>query len=149
MPHLDLSLSSCLRLDYLSCLLTVVSTILVGRKQWTGLLIGSLNSLLICAIGWRTAQFGFIPANLFCIGIYGFSIRSWLKETVPVRAEGDALEESESGTALEAAAGTADFTVRAARRYPFRPTRHRSHAGTYADSPARYARAPRSADADR
>lgn len=81
MPHLELSLSSCLRLDYLSCLLTVVSTVLVGRKQWSGLLIGSLNSLLICAIGWRTAQFGFIPANLFCIGIYGFSIRSWVKET--------------------------------------------------------------------
>ncbi len=77
-----LSLSSRVRLDYLSCLLTVVSTVLVGRKQWTGLLIGSLNSLLICAIGWRTAQFGFIPANLFCIGIYGFSIRSWLKGTV-------------------------------------------------------------------
>lgn len=96
-----LSLSSCVHLDYLSCLLTVLSTILVGRKQWTGLLIGSLNSLLICAIGWRTAQFGFIPANLFCIGIYGFSIRSWLKDTVHGRPVEDARAETESGPALE------------------------------------------------
>jgi hypothetical protein len=28
----------------------------------------------------RTSQFGFIPANLFCICVYSFSIRSWLKE---------------------------------------------------------------------
>jgi hypothetical protein len=68
------------RLDYVSCYLTVLSTILVGRRQWTGLLVGSINSVLICAIGWRTAQFGFIPANLFCIGIYALSIRSWLKK---------------------------------------------------------------------
>jgi hypothetical protein len=52
-----------------------------GGRQWTGLLIGGINSLLIPAIGWRTAQFGFIPANLFCIGVYGLSIRPWRKET--------------------------------------------------------------------
>jgi hypothetical protein len=71
------------RLDYLSCCLTVLSTILVGRKQWSGLVVGSINCILICAIGWRTAQFGFIPANLFCIGIYGCSIRSWRKPPPP------------------------------------------------------------------
>ena len=68
------------RLDYLSCCLTVLSTILVGRKQWTGLLVASVNSLIVCVIGARTVQFGFIPANLFCLGIYGFSIRSWLRQ---------------------------------------------------------------------
>jgi len=68
------------RLDYLSCCLTVLSTVLVGQKKWSGLVVASANSLIVCIIGARTAQFGFIPANLFCIGIYGFSIRSWLRE---------------------------------------------------------------------
>jgi hypothetical protein len=68
------------RLDYLSCLLTVLATILVGRKLWTGLVVSSVNSLIVCVIGVQTSQFGFIPANLFCICIYALSIRSWLNE---------------------------------------------------------------------
>lgn len=75
-----------LRLDYLSCCLTVLSTVLLGRKQWPGLVLASVNSLVVCVIGVRTAQFGFIPANLFCIGVYGFSLRSWLKDQRPSRA---------------------------------------------------------------
>jgi hypothetical protein len=69
-----------LRLDYLSCLLTVLSTVLVGRKSWTGLVVASVNSVIVCVIGLRTSQLGFIPANVFCIVVYGFSIRSWIKE---------------------------------------------------------------------
>ena len=68
------------RLDYLSCLLTVLSTVLVGRKSWTGLAVASVNSVVVCVIGLRTSQFGFIPANVFCIVVYGFSIRSWIRE---------------------------------------------------------------------
>ncbi|KAA6456869.1 hypothetical protein DYQ86_23735 [Acidobacteria bacterium AB60] len=68
------------RLDYVSCLLTVLSTILVGRKMWYGLVVAGVNSLLICIIGLKTAQLGFIPANLFCIGVYATSIRSWRRE---------------------------------------------------------------------
>jgi hypothetical protein len=67
-------------LDYLSCFLTVLATLLLGRKSWTGLLVAIVNSLIVCLIGLRTSQFGFIPANLFCICVYAFSIRSWLKE---------------------------------------------------------------------
>src|ERR1700750_3059274 len=67
-------------LDYLSCFLTVLATMLLGRKSWVGLLIGIVNSVIICAIALRTSQLGFIPANLFCICIYAFSMRSWLKE---------------------------------------------------------------------
>jgi hypothetical protein len=67
------------RLDYLSCCLTVLSTVLVGRKRWTGLLVAGINSLIICVIGMRTGQLGFIPANLFCIAVYAVSIRSWVK----------------------------------------------------------------------
>lgn len=64
-------------LDYLSCALTILSTVLVGRKLWTGLVVAGLNSALICVIGLRTAQFGLIPANLFCIVVYACSLRSW------------------------------------------------------------------------
>lgn len=68
-----------LRLDYLSCVLTVVSTVLVGKKIWQGWVISAVNSAIVCVIGLRTAQFGFIPANLFCIVLYGVNLWSWRK----------------------------------------------------------------------
>ena len=68
-------------LDYLSCFLTILGTVFVGRKSWTGLLISIVNSMIVCVIGFRTSQFGFIPANLICICVYAFNIRSWVKKT--------------------------------------------------------------------
>ncbi len=68
-----------LRLDYISCGLTVVSTILVGRKLWQGWIVAGANSAIICVIGARTAQFGFIPANLFCIVLYAYNFWTWRK----------------------------------------------------------------------
>src|ERR1700747_2058194 len=68
-------------LDYLSCFLTILATILVGRKSWTGLLVSIVNSVIVCVIGFRTSQFGFIPANLICICVYTFNIRSWVQKT--------------------------------------------------------------------
>ena len=65
------------RLDTVSCALTVLSTVLVGRKRWTGLVVAGANSVILCVIGVRTQQFGFIPANVFCIGVYAVSLRSW------------------------------------------------------------------------
>jgi hypothetical protein len=73
-----------LRLDYVSCFLTVVATILVARRMWTGLVVSGINSLIVCVIGVHTSQFGFIPANLFCICIYACSLRSWLKARTDV-----------------------------------------------------------------
>ena len=70
-----------LHLDYLSCFLTILATVLVSRKSWTGLLISIVNSIVVCVIGFRTSQFGFIPANLICICVYSFNIRSWVKKT--------------------------------------------------------------------
>jgi hypothetical protein len=67
------------RLDYVSCFLTIVATVLVARQSWTGLVVSSMNCLIVCVIGLRTSQFGFIPGNLFCICMYVFSIRSWIK----------------------------------------------------------------------
>jgi hypothetical protein len=67
------------RLDYLSCFLTVVATILVGRKMWIGLVVSGVNGLIVCVIGLHTSQYGFIPANVFCICINAFNLRTWLK----------------------------------------------------------------------
>jgi nicotinamide riboside transporter PnuC len=68
-------------LDYISGFLTILATVLVGRKSWIGLLISIVNSMIVCIIGFRTSQFGFIPANLICICVYAFSLRSWVKQT--------------------------------------------------------------------
>jgi hypothetical protein len=59
--------------------LTIFSTILVGRRCWEGWVLAAANSLIICVIGLRTAQLGFMPANLFCIVLYAFNLRTWRK----------------------------------------------------------------------
>ena len=66
-----------LRLDYLSCTLTIASTILVGRRCWEGWALAAVNSVLICIIGVRTAQLGFVPANIFCIVVSAVNLRAW------------------------------------------------------------------------
>jgi hypothetical protein len=70
-----------IRLDYLSCILTVLSTILLGKRLWQGWVIAGVNSIILCIIGMRTAQFGFVPANLFCIGLYANNLLSWRPKT--------------------------------------------------------------------
>lgn len=69
-----------IRLDYISCVLTVGSTLLVGRKRWEGWLLAGVNSALICVIAVNTSQLGFIPANLFCIALYVYNVCDWRKE---------------------------------------------------------------------
>jgi len=66
-----------LRLDYISCFLTILSTLLIGRRKWQGWIVAGVNSIVITMIGIRTAQTGFIPANLFCIAIYAYNILHW------------------------------------------------------------------------
>jgi len=68
-----------LRLDYLSCVLTIASTILVGRRYWEGWALAAVNSVLICVIGLRTDQLGFIPANVFCMVMSAVNLRAWRK----------------------------------------------------------------------
>jgi hypothetical protein len=82
--------------DYLSCFLTVLATILLARKSWTGLLVAIVNSLIVCAIALRTSQLGFIPANLFCICVYGFSMRSWLKKQTHTNRDQAQRQDSDS-----------------------------------------------------
>jgi len=69
-----------LRLDYLSCVLTITSTILVGRRCWEGWIVATVNSIIMCVIGIKTAQLGFIPANVFCIAISVNNLRSWRRQ---------------------------------------------------------------------
>ena len=45
-------------------------------------MLAAANSLIICVIGLRTAQLGFIPANLFCIVLYAVNLRTWRKAEV-------------------------------------------------------------------
>jgi hypothetical protein len=66
-----------LRLDYLSCVLTLISTVLVGRRCWQGWILAAVNSAVICVIGIKTRQLGFVPANLFCIVLYAYNLRAW------------------------------------------------------------------------
>lgn len=67
------------RLDYLSCVLTIASTVLIGRRYWEGWVLSGINSLVVCVIGFRTAQLGFIPANIFCIVVSAINLHAWRK----------------------------------------------------------------------
>lgn len=75
------------RLDYFSCILTILSTFLVGRRMWQGWIVASANSAVICVIAFRTAQIGFVPANLFCLAIYGYNIAKWRTPVGPTRSK--------------------------------------------------------------
>ena len=75
-----------IRLDYLSCVLTVLATVLVGKKLWQGWVVAGLNSAVVCVIGVRTAQFGFVPANLLCIALYTSNLVSWRVRTAAAGA---------------------------------------------------------------
>lgn len=72
-----------LRLDYVSCVLTVFSTILIGRRYWEGWALAGVNSVILCIIGMKTAQLGFVPANLFCLVLYAGNVRAWRKAETP------------------------------------------------------------------
>jgi len=72
-----------LHLDYVSCLLTVVSTVMVARKHWMGLVIASINSVIVGVIGLHTSQYGLILANFFCIMAYAWSVQNWRRDRKP------------------------------------------------------------------
>jgi hypothetical protein len=65
------------RLDYLSCFLIILLKVLVGKKLWQGSVVAGANSIIICLIGMRTAEFGFLPGNLFCIGFCADNLWKW------------------------------------------------------------------------
>lgn len=76
-----------LRLDYISCVLTVLGTVLLGKRLWQGWVVAAINSAVVCVIGVRTAQFGFVPANLVCIALYTSNLFTWRLRARPDRDE--------------------------------------------------------------
>lgn len=83
-----------LRLDYLSCFLTILSTVLVGKKLWQGWVVAGANSIIICMIGMRTAEFGLLPGNLFCIGLYANNLWNWLPKAQVVNSQSPAQSQN-------------------------------------------------------
>jgi nicotinamide riboside transporter PnuC len=77
------------RLDYISCFLTIFSTVLVGRRIWQGWILAAVNSGIICWIGLQTRQTGFVPANLFCLAIYGYNIYQWRAATTEMKSQAE------------------------------------------------------------
>jgi nicotinamide mononucleotide transporter len=69
-----------LHLDYLSCALTILSTVMIGRRSWHGWLVAGVNSLIICWIGLHARQYGFIIANMFCLVMYAYNVQQWRRE---------------------------------------------------------------------
>jgi len=59
---------------------------MIGRRLWQGWIVAGVNSVLLCLIGIRTGQFGFVPANLFCIALYSYNVRNWKKRISEVKA---------------------------------------------------------------
>jgi len=76
-----------LRLDYISCVLTVLGTVLLGKRLWQGWVVAAINSAVVCVIGVRTAQFGFVPANLVCIALYVSNLFTWRLRSQPTSEE--------------------------------------------------------------
>ena len=66
-----------MHLDFISCLLTIISTVLVGKRLWQGWIMAGINSMIICLIGFQTRQWGLILANIFCLTIYAYNIGKW------------------------------------------------------------------------
>jgi len=46
--HTMLNMLHIVRLDYLSCVLTVLATVLIGKKLWQGWVVAALNSAVVC-----------------------------------------------------------------------------------------------------
>jgi hypothetical protein len=83
-----------MRLDYLSCVLTIVSTVMIGRHMWQGWVVTGVNSVILCIIGIKTAQFGLVPANLFCVGMYAYNVFAWRSGMKPQATSSIQLEVS-------------------------------------------------------
>ncbi len=76
-----------MRLDYISCCLTILSTVLIGRRQSQGWIVAGVNSAILCIIGFDTRQTGLIPANLFCLALYAYNLRKWRSPAGPPKSQ--------------------------------------------------------------
>jgi hypothetical protein len=60
--------------------------------MWQGWIVTGLNSIILCIIGIKTAQFGLVPANLFCIAMYAYNVFAWRSGMKPTATSGIQLE---------------------------------------------------------
>jgi hypothetical protein len=81
-------------LDYISCFLTILSTVLIGKRLWFGWIIAALNSLVVC---------GFLLGNLLCIVLYAHNLANWRPATQKEAASNSALPNSAMNDNREAA----------------------------------------------
>ncbi len=78
---------SMFRLDYISCLLTVASTVLVGRRMWQGLIIAGVNSLIICCDRPANRATRIHPGKpVLCLAIYVYNILAVAQILLPESA---------------------------------------------------------------
>ena len=61
-------------------IIAAASVLVLAGGGWV---LATLNSLVVCVIGLRTEQLGFIPANVFCIGLYAVNVRNWRPQDTP------------------------------------------------------------------
>ena len=50
-----------------------------AREGWA---LAGVNCMLVCIIGFKTDQLGFIPANVFCMVMSAINLRTWRKSGV-------------------------------------------------------------------
>jgi hypothetical protein len=100
-----------LHLDYVSCLLTVASTVMVGKRLWQGWILAAFNSIVISFIGFHTGQWGFIPANIFCLLIYCYNVRQWREPQVSPAIVSPAATASPGQSPSQAASVRLDHQV--------------------------------------
>lgn len=112
-----------LRLDYVSCVLTILGTILLGRKLWQGWVVAAVNSAVVCVIGVRTAQFGFVPANLLCIALYTSNLVTWRLRSSDHAAEQNSTDRANSRTFSPPQNKSASAAPPAANERPLRNKR--------------------------
>jgi hypothetical protein len=75
--------------------------------------LAAANSVIICVIGLRTSQSGFIAANLFCLAIYGYNLIQWRSQDRPQPSSQPAISDTLTAVRAYAPHGTPLVRTRA------------------------------------
>src|SRR5258708_384647 len=65
-----------MNLPLLTSVLSIATIVGVGRRQWWGQLFGVANCVVFMVIALH-GQWGYIPSNLICLGLYLSNARDW------------------------------------------------------------------------
>ena len=84
-------------LDYLSCLLTVLATILLARQSWIGLLVAIVQQFdRLCNWFANVTTWLYSSEPVLHLCIRTFSMRPWLKEQTDTKSRSRAARSSGS-----------------------------------------------------